>query len=61
MKEFECIACKMKWYSAATTTRPCEACGGVLVETTAGAPRTLRRFQLIVNEKQAGGAKTEGS
>lgn len=61
MKEFECTACKKKWYSAAKTTKPCETCGGVLVETTSYAGRTVRRFQLITNEKLISGSKPEDS
>jgi len=60
MKEFECSICKLKWYSAATTSEPCETCGGVLVETTLFSGKIVRRFQLITNAKQASSSNTEG-
>jgi hypothetical protein len=59
MKEFECTICKKKWYSAATTTKPCEVCGGILVETALPLTRVVRHFTLITNEKQVSGSKTE--
>lgn len=51
MKEFICLSCGMKWYSAASVNEPCANCGGVLQETDL-QHNELRKFELIVNRSK---------
>ena len=49
MKEFICLSCGMKWYSAASIDEPCANCGGLLQETGLQQYNEPRRFELVVN------------
>lgn len=41
MKKFVCIKCEAVWYSAADNNKPCEKCGGKLMEILDGKPTDL--------------------
>ena len=48
MKEFVCLSCGTKWYSAASVNQTCANCGGMLQETEPKQHSAPKKFELIV-------------